>query len=141
MAFCHFNQFNDDAFSDVKEIRKAIVDKSANFEGLSVQQKNILLEYYRRAQRYVGLDLDVVKRRISANNDPEKNPGLAAKQTMLNTRLKTIADEIEENLRVSGVSIFYYFLEIVTHPLPQKPYKIRRRQKISYSIPLLVAAQ
>lgn len=110
--------FSDDVLTKAKEIRKKIYDKSTTFDALSVPQKNALLEYYRTAQRHVGIDLDVVKRRIAANQNSDAKAALTAKETLLQSRLKAIDGEVDAFVRVSGISVFATIEEIVPPPPP-----------------------
>lgn len=76
---------------------------------LDNETKNLLLENYRTAYRYVGLDLDFIKRQIKLNTESTKSSDLTAKQVILACRDKALDDEIEINLRVSGSSLFNDF--------------------------------
>lgn len=79
---------------------------------LITRKKNLLLEYYRTSQKYAGLELEVVEKRIQSFKDLDDTATLTAlerKKARILNRLQGISDEVKASLPVSGLSVFSDF--------------------------------
>lgn len=116
MSLTNFN-VPDELFPKAKQIREAMLKKEIAVDSLDNKRKNLLLEFYRTAQKYAGLELQVVEKQIQSLKDLDDSATLTdmeAKKATILDNLQGISDEVETSLRVSGLSLLSDFP--VDHP-------------------------
>lgn len=100
MAITNFN-VPEELFTEAKQIREAMLKKEIAFDTLDNKGKNLLLEYYRTARKYAGLELEVVEKGILSLKDLDDSAALTAmevKKANILDKLQGISDEVEASL-------------------------------------------
>lgn len=109
MAQLQINWFAVDLFHEAKSLRKSILNGEIKIDATDNKSKNIRLEYYRMALRYIGVDMEVVNNRLKSITDEYLTGEIKAKQTVLSARFQQFNYEIEASVRLSGLSLFEDF--------------------------------